>query len=195
VGKTEGGKLRARKPRRPFMARSSVRKPRGTTLRQDPKLQSLLRDSVDEIARRSRGAANGPRQGQCAQLRKIDNFLPSRPGRWYCFSERPMSGARTPHGRRATLASASRVDSDSGMAPQTIEIAHNGLGRPHRAGNHPRRSGGTASLASASSASSTPIGACALEPRRRTDTVFSLASLRPRAMRTGTFANECSRTL
>src|ERR1700693_1833901 len=60
------------------MARSSVRKPRGTTLRQDPKLQSLLRDSVDEIVRRSRGAANGPRQGQCAQLRKIDNFLPSR---------------------------------------------------------------------------------------------------------------------
>jgi hypothetical protein len=195
VGKTEGGKLRARKPRRPFMARSSVRKPRGTTLRQDPKLQSLLRDSVDEIARRSRGAANGPRQGQCAQLRKIDNFLPSRPGRWYCFSERPMSGARTPHGRRATLASASRVDSDSGMAPQTIEIAQNGLGRPHPAGNHPRRSGGTASLASASSASSTPIAACALEPRRRTDTVFSLASLRPRAMRTGTFAKECSRTL
>src|SRR6202035_4674641 len=34
---------------------------------------------VDEIARRSRGAANGPRQGQCAQLRKIDNFLPSGP--------------------------------------------------------------------------------------------------------------------
>jgi hypothetical protein len=150
---------------------------------------------VDEIARRSRGAANGPRQGQCAQLRKIDNFLPSRPGRWYCFSERPTSGARTPHGRRATLASASRVDSDSGMAPQTIEIAQNGLGRPHPAGNHPRRSGGTASLASASSASSTPIAACALEPRRRTDTVFSLASLRPRAMRTGTFAKECSRTL
>jgi hypothetical protein len=66
---------------------------------------------------------------------------------------------------------------------------------PHPAGNHPRRSGGTASLASASSASSAPSAVCALEPRRRTDTVFSLASLRPRAMRTGTFARECSRTL
>jgi hypothetical protein len=60
---------------------------------------------------------------------------------------------------------------------------------------HPRRSGGTASLVSASRASSAPITACAAEPRRRNDTVFSLASLRPRATRTGIFANECSRTL
>jgi hypothetical protein len=58
-----------------------------------------------------------------------------------------------------------------------------------------RKSGGTASLASASSASSAPSAFCALEPRRRTDTVSSLASLRPRAIRTGTFAKECSRTL
>jgi hypothetical protein len=71
-----------------------------------------------------------------------------------------------------------------------------GAGAPCRTrrGNH-RRSGGTASLASASSACSAPIAACALEPSRRKDTVFSLASFRPRAIRTGTFANECSRTL
>ena len=61
--------------------------------------------------------------------------------------------------------------------------------------DHPRRSGGAASPASASSASSTPIAACALEPRRRRETVFSLASLRPKAISTGIFAKECSRTL
>ncbi len=63
------------------------------------------------------------------------------------------------------------------------------------AGSHSRRSGGTASPASASIASSAPIIVWALEPKRRTETVFSVASLRPRAMRTGAFASECSRTL
>ena len=69
------------------------------------------------------------------------------------------------------------------------------LRTPDRRRTYPRRSGGVASPASASSASSAPIDVCALDPRRRKDTLFSLASLRPRAIRTGAFANECSRTL
>ena len=40
-----------------------------------------------------------------------------------------------------------------------------------------RKSGGVASLASAAITSSAPIVDCAFEPNRRTDTLFSLASL------------------
>jgi hypothetical protein len=52
-----------------------------------------------------------------------------------------------------------------------------------------------ASLVSAAIASSAPIVDCAFEPKRRTDTVFSLASLRPTAMSAGIFASERSRPL
>jgi hypothetical protein len=58
-----------------------------------------------------------------------------------------------------------------------------------------RKSGGMASLVSAAIASSAPIVDCLFEPKRRTDTVFSLASLRPTAMIAGIFASERSRTL
>jgi hypothetical protein len=58
-----------------------------------------------------------------------------------------------------------------------------------------RKSGGMASLVSAAIASSAPIVDCAFEPKRRTDTVFSLASLRPTAMSAGIFASERSRPL
>ena len=58
-----------------------------------------------------------------------------------------------------------------------------------------RKSGGMASLASAAIASCAPILDCADEPKWRTDTVFSLASLLPTAMSARIFASECSRTL
>ena len=58
-----------------------------------------------------------------------------------------------------------------------------------------RKSGDMASLASAAIASSAPIVDSAFEPKRRTDTVFSLASLLPTAMSARIFASECSRTL
>ena len=55
-------------------------------------------------ARRSRGAVKARGRGWHAGLRKIDNFLPSRLGYCYCFSERLTDPARASHGRRATWA-------------------------------------------------------------------------------------------
>ena len=46
------------------------------------------------------------------------------------FFRKTDSPASTFHGRRATETSALRAGNDSGMAPQAIEIAQNGLGDP-----------------------------------------------------------------
>ena len=208
MSKTKGGKLRARKPCRPFMVRSSIGNPRRTTMRQDPSFKSLLRNSICEIARRSREATNAPRQARRARLRKIDNFLPSRRRTGIVFQKVDFARLTLPVGvtrpglwrqkrkmarkwRRNWLKS---LKTDSEMASRRLAIVRDPA-PSHLGETYPRRSGGVASLTSASSASSAPIAVCALEPRRRNDTVFSLASLRPRATRTGTFANECSRTL
>jgi hypothetical protein len=82
-----------------------------------------------------------PRGGEIARSRpgKLDKknrqFLAKPAGTWYCFSERPTSPARTSDGRRATGATCNwafglRAGNGSGMAPQAIEIAQNGLGDP-----------------------------------------------------------------
>jgi hypothetical protein len=177
-------------------------------MRQDPSSKSLIRNSVDEIARRS------PTSGECApsrgvrSIKKNRQFLANSEGTWYCFSEirlarltHPMGVAR-PGLRRQDRKMARKwrrnqlksLKTDSEMASRRLAIVK-GSAATYLGGTYPRRSGGTDSLASESSASWEAIAVCALEPRRRTDTVFSLASLRPRAMRTGTFASECSRTL
>ena len=58
-----------------------------------------------------------------------------------------------------------------------------------------RKSGGTASSAKALSAASTGRTGCPSLPRRRMETVRSVASFFPTTSMTGTFASECSRTL
>jgi hypothetical protein len=89
-----------------------------------------IRDSVDEIARRSRGAAKAPGRGPGRRLRKIRQFLAKPAGIPYRFSESLIDPARTSHGRCASRTSALRTGTDSGMAPRAIEIAQNGLGDP-----------------------------------------------------------------
>ena len=47
----------------------------------------VIRNSVGEIARRSRGAAKSPGRGPGSSTRKIDNFLPSRLGPGIVFQK------------------------------------------------------------------------------------------------------------
>jgi hypothetical protein len=58
-----------------------------------------------------------------------------------------------------------------------------------------RRSGGTASAASSSTAAHSGITCCSWPPSRRTETVFSSASRLPTTSITGVLVKECSRTL
>jgi len=86
--------------------------------------------SVDEIARRSRGAAKAPGQEPAGWIKKNRQFLAKKAGGCYCFSERPISPAGASHRRRGTGTSALETGNDSEMAPQAVEIAKNGLGDP-----------------------------------------------------------------
>jgi hypothetical protein len=60
--------------------------------------------------------------------KKKRQFLANPAGTCYSFSERSRSLADASQMRRATRALAVRTGNDSGMAPQVIEIAQNGLG-------------------------------------------------------------------
>jgi hypothetical protein len=48
----------------------------------------VIRHSVDEIVRCSRGAAKAPSQGPGRSIKKNRQFLAKPAGAWYCFSER-----------------------------------------------------------------------------------------------------------
>jgi hypothetical protein len=68
-------------------------------------------------------------EGREARLRKIDNFLPSRFGSGIIFQKDRQAGWRFPGGEAASTL---RTANDSGMAPQAVEIAQNGLGNGGR---------------------------------------------------------------
>jgi hypothetical protein len=75
-------------------------------------------------------AANAPSSAGCS-LRKIDNFLPSRPGLDIVF-QKGQQAELALLGRFATGTSALRAGNDSGMAPQAVKNAKNGLGNGKR---------------------------------------------------------------
>jgi hypothetical protein len=86
-------------------------------------LPPLIGDSVDEIARRSQGAANATSWRPGRLIRKIDNFLPSGLMIDIVFQKVRQLRLALTWANARPRAWASRTGNDSGMAPQTIEIA------------------------------------------------------------------------
>jgi hypothetical protein len=63
---------------------------------------------------------------------KNRQFLAKPAKTWYCLSESPNEPASAFHARSATRRLALSAGNDSEMAPQSVEIAQNGLGDPQR---------------------------------------------------------------
>jgi hypothetical protein len=88
----------------------------------------LIRDSIDEIASRCRRAAKRPVEGRDAGLGKIDNFLTGRLGQSIVFQKSRQAQLTLLLGDARLGFDSQGQETDSEMAPQSIEIAQNGLG-------------------------------------------------------------------
>ena len=102
------------------------------------------------------------RRGPGAHFRKIDNFSTSPAGACTVLQKARTGPAGASHDARASLRQ-SKAGTDSGMAPQAVEIAQNGLGQ----NDPPARCRGSRRIAQANSVSDAPTRSRqALEMRR-----------------------------
>jgi hypothetical protein len=153
---------------------------------------------------RCNDAAREHFRGRCGAARAAKRSARPRALPFHALAARPLHAANP--ARQAAVALGLRPAPRMGLKPGVVQTS-SGLLKASRAarpsfarGSYAaclilRTSGGTASSAMARSAASSASTACPSLPRRRIETVRSVASLRPTTSSAGTLASECSRTL